>query len=102
MLARQTFGEESNLFGQVAQDDRFAWTVRTGIHQANAFVRIPLGSGERQEVRAFRTLGTGFAHTPDEGSLYVELQGTTARCRPGSSPRRPTRSARPSTRSRPS
>ena len=74
VLARQTFGEESNLFGQVAQDDRFAWTVRTGIHQANAFVRIPLGSGERQEVRAFRTLGAGFAHTPDEGSLYVEMQ----------------------------
>ena len=74
VLARQTFGEESNLFGQVGQDDRFAWTVRTGIHQANAFVRIPLGSGERQEVRAFRTLGAGFAHTPDEGSLYVEMQ----------------------------
>ena len=75
MLLRQTFGEESNLFGQVAQDDRFAWTVRSGSHQANAFVRIPLGQGDRQEVRAFRTLGTGFAHTPDGGSLYVELQG---------------------------
>jgi hypothetical protein len=73
VLLRQTFGEESNLFGQVAQDDRFAWTVRTGTHQANAFVRIPLGQGDRQEVRAFRTLGAGFAHTPDGGSLYVEL-----------------------------
>jgi hypothetical protein len=73
VLLRQTFGEESNLFGQVGQDDRFAWTVRTGIHQANTFVRIPLGQGARQEVRAFRTLGTGFAHTPDGGSLYLEL-----------------------------
>src|SRR3954453_17489608 len=73
VLLRQTFGEESNLFGQVAQDDRFAWTVRTGIHQANAFVRVPLGQGARQEVRAFRALGTGFAHAPDGGSLYLEL-----------------------------
>ena len=43
VLLRQTFGEESNLFGQVAQDDRFAWTVRTGIHQANGFVCVPWG-----------------------------------------------------------
>jgi hypothetical protein len=74
VLIRQTFGEESNVFGQVSQDDRFAWTVRTGIHQANTFVRIPLGHGDTQEVRAFRTLGSGFAYTPDHGSLYVELQ----------------------------
>jgi hypothetical protein len=73
VLLRQTFGEESNLFGQVAQDDRFAWTVRTGIHRANAFVRTPLGWGARQEVRAYRMLGTGFAYTPDGGWLYLEL-----------------------------
>ncbi len=74
VLRRQGFGEESDLFGQVAQDERFAWTVRTGVHQVNTFVRIPLGRGAAREVRAFRTLGTGFAYTPDHGSLYVELQ----------------------------
>ncbi len=74
VIDRQSFGEESNLFGQVAQDERAAWTVRTGIHQANTFVRIPFGGGDTKEVRAFRTLGTGFAYTSDAGSLYVELQ----------------------------
>jgi hypothetical protein len=74
VIERQSFGEESNLFGQVAQDERFAWTVRTGSHQANTFVQIPFGNGDTREVRAFRTLGTGFAHTPDVGSLYLELQ----------------------------
>ena len=74
VIDRQSFGEESNLFGQVAQDEHAAWTVRTGIHQANTFVRIPFGGGDTKEVRAFRTLGTGFAYTSDAGSLYVELQ----------------------------
>ena len=40
-MVRQSFGEESNYFGQVAQDDRFAYTVRVGIHQANTFMRVP-------------------------------------------------------------
>jgi hypothetical protein len=77
VIDRQSFGEESNLFGQVAQDERFAWTVRTGTHQANTFVRIPFGGGDTQEVRAFRTLGSGFAYTPGVGSLYVEFQDPT-------------------------
>jgi hypothetical protein len=73
VLARQTFGEESNLFGQVAQDERFAWTVRIGVNRPNTFVRIPLGTGQTREVRAYRILEGGFAHTADQGSLYVEL-----------------------------
>ena len=102
VLLRQTFGEASNLFGQVAQDDRFAWTVRTGIHQANAFVRIPSGRATRQEVRAFRTPRHRLrAYAGRRVALRWSCR-TTAPCAPGSSPRRPTRSARPSTRSRPS
>ena len=41
VIVKQSFGEESNFFGQVAQDDRFAYTVRVGIHQANTFMRSP-------------------------------------------------------------
>jgi hypothetical protein len=74
VIAKQTFGEESNLFGQVAQDSSSAWTVRTGTHEANTFVRVPFNGAKQQEVRAFRTLAPGFAHTPEGGSLYVEYQ----------------------------
>jgi hypothetical protein len=74
VLARQSFGEESNLFGQVAQSDRFVWTVRIGVHGPNVFVRIPLGAGARKEVPSWRTLGAGFARTPEQGYVYVELQ----------------------------
>ena len=35
-----------NYFGQVAQDDRFAYTVRVGIHQANTFMRVPFAGGK--------------------------------------------------------
>jgi hypothetical protein len=61
VIARQTFGEESNLFGQVAQDDRFAYTVRIGFHRANTFVRVPWSGGRLEEVRAFRTPTDAFA-----------------------------------------
>lgn len=74
VIASQSFGEESNLFGQVGQDSSYAWTVRTGTHQANTFVRVSFAKGTKQEVPAFRTLTPGFAYTPDGGSLYVELQ----------------------------
>ena len=75
VMARQSFGEESNLFGQVAQDDRFAYTVRVGIHQANTFVRVPFAGGKPEEVRAFRTLTDAFAKPAANSSLYVESQG---------------------------
>ena len=41
VIAKQSFGEESNYFGQVAQDDRFAYTVRVGIHPANTSCGSP-------------------------------------------------------------
>ena len=75
VIARQSFGEESNLFGQVAQDDRFAYTVRVGIHPANTFVRIPWSGGRPEEVRAFRTIIDAFAKPSASSSLYIEQQG---------------------------
>jgi hypothetical protein len=45
VMLRANFGEGSNLFGQVAQDDRFAYTVHYGLHPAAAFVRIPWSGG---------------------------------------------------------
>jgi hypothetical protein len=74
VIASLRFGEESKLYGQVAQDNRFAYTVRTGIHGPNAFVRVPWSGGRPQEARAFRTLGDGFAKPSENGSLYVESQ----------------------------
>jgi hypothetical protein len=73
MLA-QNFGEESNLFGQVAQDERFAWTVRHGMHQANGFVRVGLPDGRVEEAPAFRDLSPAFAKPTPDRSLYVEWQ----------------------------
>jgi hypothetical protein len=74
VILSATFGEESNLFGQVAQDDRFAYTVRIGFHQANTFVRVPWSGGKAEEVRAFRTLTSAFAKPTANSSLYVESQ----------------------------
>jgi hypothetical protein len=75
VILKQSFGEESNYFGQVAQDDRFGYTVRVGIHQANTFVRVPWSGGRAEEVRAFRTLTAAFAKPAANSSLYVESQG---------------------------
>jgi hypothetical protein len=75
VLLRQTFGEESNLFGQVAQDARFAYTVRYGLHSTNPFVRVPLAGGAPEEVNAFRTLTGAFAKPAANAWLYVEVQG---------------------------
>ena len=79
VIARQGFGEESNLFGQVAQDDRFAYTVRVGVHPTNTFMRIPWSGGKPAEVRAFRTLTDAFAKPTANSSLYVEDQGGRGR-----------------------
>jgi hypothetical protein len=75
VLVKQSFGEESNYFGQVAQDDRFAYSVRVGIHQANTFLRVSFSSGKPEEVRAFRTITAAFAKPTANSALYVELQG---------------------------
>ncbi|HEX6695736.1 MAG TPA: hypothetical protein VF080_03050 [Solirubrobacteraceae bacterium] len=75
VMVKQSFGEESNYFGQVAQDDRFAYTVRVGIHQANTFMRVAYSGGKPEEARAFRTLTDAFAKPAANTSLYVESQG---------------------------
>jgi hypothetical protein len=75
VIDRATFGEESNLFGQVALDARFAYTLHYGVHPAAAFVRVPLAGGAPQEVRTFREVTGAFAKPSANGSLYVERQG---------------------------
>jgi hypothetical protein len=74
VIAKQTFGEESNLFGQVAQDDRFAYTVHYGVHPTETFERIAWSGGKIEEVRTFRTITGGFAKPTADSSLYVEDQ----------------------------
>jgi len=75
VIDRATFGEESNLFGQVALDARFAYTLHYGVHPTSAFVRVPLAGGAPQEVRTFREVTGAFAKPSANGSLYVERQG---------------------------
>jgi hypothetical protein len=72
VLLRQGFGEEPNLFGQVAQDEHDVWTVRHGTGRGS-FVRMRADGSRRREVDAFGVLGAGFARTVEQGSLYVEL-----------------------------
>ena len=74
VILSQGFGEESNLFGQVAQDERFAYTVRYGVHPRNGFVRVSWSTGRVEEVPAFRDLSGGFAKPTPHRSLYVEAQ----------------------------
>jgi hypothetical protein len=75
VIDQQTFGEESNLFGQVALDARYAYTVHYGLHPATAFVRVAFSGGAPQEVRALRELTGAFAKPSANGSIYVERQG---------------------------
>jgi hypothetical protein len=75
VLLSATFGEETNLFGRVAQDSNYAYTVRYGVHPTNTFVRVSWSGGKPQEVDAFRTITGGFAKPAANTSLYVEQQG---------------------------
>jgi hypothetical protein len=75
VIDQVTFGEESNLFGQVALDGRYAYTLHYGLHPANAFVRVPLTGGAPEEVRTLREVTGAFAKPSANGSLYVERQG---------------------------
>jgi hypothetical protein len=74
VILQQSFGEESNLFGQVSQDERFAHTVRHGVHQRDGFVRVAWGSGRLEEVPALKELDGAFAKPVPHRSLYVEFQ----------------------------
>jgi hypothetical protein len=69
------FGEESNLFGQVALDDKYVYTLHYGVHPTPAFVRVPLAGGSPQEVRTLRDVTGAFAKPSANASIYVELQG---------------------------
>jgi hypothetical protein len=75
VIDRVNFGEESNLFGQVALDDKYVYTLHYGVHPTPAFVRVPLAGGTPQEVRTLRDVTGAFAKPSANGSLYVELQG---------------------------
>ena len=75
LLLGQAFGEESNLYGQVALDDRYVYTVHYGLHPAHAFMRVPFSGAGPQEALAFRTLTGAFAKPAAQSSLYVEQQG---------------------------
>ena len=73
VLLAQGFGEEENVFGQLAQDERHVWTVRHGLNRGS-FIRVPSAGGRREEVTAFGVLTGGFAKAPDGNPLYVEAQ----------------------------
>jgi hypothetical protein len=75
VIDHASFGEESNLFGQVALDDTYVYTLHYGTHPTPAFVRVPLAGGAPQEVRTLRDVTGAFAKPSANGSLYVELQG---------------------------
>jgi hypothetical protein len=74
VLLLSAFGEESNLFGQVALDDNHITTVRYGIRPAHAFVRVRSAGGTAGEVRAHTTLTGAFAKSSSGTSLYLEAQ----------------------------
>jgi hypothetical protein len=75
VIDHASFGEESNLFGQVALDARFVYTLHYGVHPTDAFVRVPLAGGAPQEVPVARAVTGAFAKPSANASLYVELQG---------------------------
>jgi hypothetical protein len=75
VIDQQTFGEESNVFGQVALDARYAYSLHYGLHPVTSFVRVPLSGGAPEEVRTFRGVTGAFAKPSANSSLYVELQG---------------------------
>ena len=75
VIDHASFGEESNLFGQVALDDRYAYTLHYGVHPTNAFVRVPLAGGAPQELRTFHQVTGAFAKPAANDAIYVERQG---------------------------
>jgi len=79
VLLRQGFGEESNLFGQVALDEHHITTVRYGVRPVHAFVRVRTAGGTPAEVRAHVPLTGAFAKTSAGTSLYLESQDVESR-----------------------
>jgi len=75
VIDHMNFGEESNLFGQVALDDKYVYTLHYGVHPTNSFTRVPLAGGTPQELPVVRTVTGAFAKPSANASIYVELQG---------------------------
>ena len=75
VIDHANFGEESNLFGQLALDDTYVYTLHYGVHPTPAFVRVPLAGGAPQEVHTLRDVTGAFAKPSANASIYVELQG---------------------------
>lgn len=75
VILEQGFGEESNLFGQVSQDERFATTVRHGVRPDDTFVRAAWSTRRVEEVNAHRVLTGAYARAAGRSPLYVEQQG---------------------------
>jgi hypothetical protein len=77
VLDHTSFGEESNLFGQVALDGHFAYTLHYGVHPTHAFVRVPLSmsGGAPEELRTFHEVTGAFAKPAASDAIYVERQG---------------------------
>jgi hypothetical protein len=73
----ETFGEESNLFGQVALDDRYVYTEHYGVFPPDAFMRVPFSTGRPEEATAARALTGSFAKPDASSFVYVEQQGAT-------------------------
>jgi hypothetical protein len=74
VILEQAFGEESNLFGQVSQDERFATTVRHGVRPDDTFVRVAWSTGRVEEVNAHRELTGAYARAAGRTALYAEQQ----------------------------
>ena len=72
VLLRQGFGEESNRFGQVAIDEHHVTTVRYGVRQPHAFVRVRTFGGTPAEVPANVPLTGAFAKSSSGTHLYLE------------------------------
>ncbi len=72
VLARQGFGEESNVFLSPNQSASAVWVTRSGDHPAPSFIRIDPRSGRTREVRAQTDL-TGPLARDERGNFhYVE------------------------------
>ena len=74
VILSQGFGEESNLFGQIAIDESHLTTVKVGVREPHAFVRVRTVGGTPAVSRAHLTLTGAFAKVSPGGSLYLQAQ----------------------------
>jgi hypothetical protein len=77
VVARASWGEEPNLFGQVALDARHVSSVRHGIGALDTFLRVKQTGGSVFETRAHATLSGAFAKSSAGTMLYLDSQDTS-------------------------